>query len=463
MQLYSGLWRSTHYSIFALRIISSFVLQHVNVLSSLDGLCLSWNPNRAMISVPFHSQWQAETQKKNNSVVQVALPLGRNPKSVSNLFPSLDEEWDYIGHKFRKKKDVKYYIYIYVHICYTHSMFQSTKKEGGGENKKREVNTVPLEVQSGHKVTEMYSQIVFLQPATSMLHAVRISSSLSPPTLDSTRLPPDPRRRFPQIPNSSLHPFTYGSFGTQIAALRAVSPDGSSVKELDDSPVSIELQPLDESNFDRVIAEAQQLEESVIIVWYAFHGFQIVSSIRKFEPSSQQFWVLGILPNALSAFDLIKFYLNIFNCMGSEFSIESLVLSPELGPPLDQPYARGVWTRKLLVLFNIELGGINDMFKILLSSPLTGGEADVRCICWVVQTLWIPYLMALSKRWMLSHLSTRVSKEYLFINPKDFMFPGDLLFDNGISICRMASWCRKCIVLKPKLEKLAADYYPRLN
>lgn len=24
--------------------------------------------------------------------------------------------------------------------------------------------------------------------------------------------------------------------------------------------------------------------------------------------------------------------------------------------------------------------------------------------------------------------------------------------------CRMAAWCRKCIYLKPKLEKLAAEY-----
>ncbi|XP_028109329.1 uncharacterized protein LOC114308041 [Camellia sinensis] len=28
---------------------------------------------------------------------------------------------------------------------------------------------------------------------------------------------------------------------------------------------------------------------------------------------------------------------------------------------------------------------------------------------------------------------------------------------------RMASWCKKCVYLKPKLEKLAADYYPRVN
>ncbi|KAI7746717.1 hypothetical protein M8C21_001508, partial [Ambrosia artemisiifolia] len=28
---------------------------------------------------------------------------------------------------------------------------------------------------------------------------------------------------------------------------------------------------------------------------------------------------------------------------------------------------------------------------------------------------------------------------------------------------RMAKWCRKCIYLKPKLEKLAADYHPRVK
>ncbi|XP_039134524.1 thioredoxin-like 3-2, chloroplastic [Dioscorea cayenensis subsp. rotundata] len=27
----------------------------------------------------------------------------------------------------------------------------------------------------------------------------------------------------------------------------------------------------------------------------------------------------------------------------------------------------------------------------------------------------------------------------------------------------MANWCRKCIYLKPKLEKLAADYHPRIH
>nr|CAD1827153.1 unnamed protein product [Ananas comosus var. bracteatus] len=27
----------------------------------------------------------------------------------------------------------------------------------------------------------------------------------------------------------------------------------------------------------------------------------------------------------------------------------------------------------------------------------------------------------------------------------------------------MAAWCRKCIYLKPKLEKLAAEFYPRVK
>ncbi|KAH7547867.1 hypothetical protein JRO89_XS14G0030100 [Xanthoceras sorbifolium] len=35
--------------------------------------------------------------------------------------------------------------------------------------------------------------------------------------------------------------------------------------------------------------------------------------------------------------------------------------------------------------------------------------------------------------------------------------------EEPVIIVWMASWCRKCIYLKPKLEKLAADYYPRLR
>ncbi|GJW16764.1 thioredoxin-like 3-2, chloroplastic isoform X2 [Tanacetum coccineum] len=35
--------------------------------------------------------------------------------------------------------------------------------------------------------------------------------------------------------------------------------------------------------------------------------------------------------------------------------------------------------------------------------------------------------------------------------------------DESLVILWMATWCRKCIYLKPKLEKLAADYHPRVR
>ncbi|PWA72929.1 Thioredoxin [Artemisia annua] len=35
--------------------------------------------------------------------------------------------------------------------------------------------------------------------------------------------------------------------------------------------------------------------------------------------------------------------------------------------------------------------------------------------------------------------------------------------DESVVILWMATWCRKCIYLKPKLEKLAADYHPRVR
>lgn len=43
------------------------------------------------------------------------------------------------------------------------------------------------------------------------------------------------------------------------------------LEELDDAPLTVELQQIcSESQFDRVIAEAQQLEESLIILWYVY-------------------------------------------------------------------------------------------------------------------------------------------------------------------------------------------------
>ncbi|XP_024191708.1 thioredoxin-like 3-2, chloroplastic isoform X2 [Rosa chinensis] len=51
--------------------------------------------------------------------------------------------------------------------------------------------------------------------------------------------------------------------------IRALSPEGS-LRELDDSPVSVEHAPIcSEAQFDRVVAEAQQLQQSFVVVWMA--------------------------------------------------------------------------------------------------------------------------------------------------------------------------------------------------
>lgn len=64
--------------------------------------------------------------------------------------------------------------------------------------------------------------------------------------------------------------FFLGKFGSLIEEEKMGVSTEVSVQELDDydAPVSIELTPIDsESRFDRVIAEAQQRKESVVIVW----------------------------------------------------------------------------------------------------------------------------------------------------------------------------------------------------
>lgn len=52
-----------------------------------------------------------------------------------------------------------------------------------------------------------------------------------------------------------------------------------SVQGLDNLPLSIELLPiLSDTQFDHVIAEAQQLEEPVLIVWYdLFFNFFLIN------------------------------------------------------------------------------------------------------------------------------------------------------------------------------------------
>ncbi|KAL8231953.1 hypothetical protein R6Q57_001731 [Mikania cordata] len=45
----------------------------------------------------------------------------------------------------------------------------------------------------------------------------------------------------------------------------------------------------------------------------------------------------------------------------------------------------------------------------------------------------------------------------------DQVIAGAQLIEEPVVILWMANWCRKCIYLKPKLEKLAANYHPRVK
>ncbi|XP_019058429.1 PREDICTED: thioredoxin-like 3-2, chloroplastic isoform X3 [Tarenaya hassleriana] len=80
---------------------------------------------------------------------------------------------------------------------------------------------------------------------------------------------------FRQIPSFSqprkflCFPEKIGVFAEGIRAVHAIEQDGT-LQELDDSPVSVEPLPIcGEDQFDRVMADAQELGESVVIVWMA--------------------------------------------------------------------------------------------------------------------------------------------------------------------------------------------------
>lgn len=70
--------------------------------------------------------------------------------------------------------------------------------------------------------------------------------------------------------NSSnlLHP----TKGRKLVSSSSYDEGGPIAQQgLDNSPISMELVPISsESQFDRVVAEAQQLEESIVILWFGF-------------------------------------------------------------------------------------------------------------------------------------------------------------------------------------------------
>lgn len=104
---------------------------------------------------------------------------------------------------------------------------------------------------------------------------VRLLGSTAPrdPSRDSSRASSDfLALRFGASSSSSsrslLRSCKFDGTEARIGVLNALGREGS-VQELDDSPVSVELAAISsESQFDRINAEAQQLEESVIVAWY---------------------------------------------------------------------------------------------------------------------------------------------------------------------------------------------------
>ncbi|BBG97796.1 WCRKC thioredoxin 2 [Prunus dulcis] len=75
--------------------------------------------------------------------------------------------------------------------------------------------------------------------------------------------------RYPPSSNTLVFSRKFDEIRRPIRAVNALSQEGS-LQELDDTPVSVALVPISgETQFDRVMAQAQQLEESVVVVWMA--------------------------------------------------------------------------------------------------------------------------------------------------------------------------------------------------
>ncbi|CAN4126630.1 unnamed protein product [Withania somnifera] len=98
-------------------------------------------------------------------------------------------------------------------------------------------------------------------PVIQQLH----SKKPNPSSLSSFKSP----RFVPLAPISLNYSRIHLDFRTRVQVLENHEGE-STVQDVDESPASIELEPIsDESQFDRVIAEAQQVDESVVILWMA--------------------------------------------------------------------------------------------------------------------------------------------------------------------------------------------------
>uniref|UniRef100_A0A1J3GR31 Thioredoxin-like 3-2, chloroplastic n=1 Tax=Noccaea caerulescens TaxID=107243 RepID=A0A1J3GR31_NOCCA len=113
-----------------------------------------------------------------------------------------------------------------------------------------------------------------LNPKISLLLPRQISSSFSQPI------------KFKFI----CFPEKHCLVAERIRAVDARKQDGR-LQELDDSPVSVELGPIcSESNFDKVMEEAQKLGESVVIVWMAAWCRKCIYLKPKLEKLAAEFY-----------------------------------------------------------------------------------------------------------------------------------------------------------------------------
>ncbi|GAB2250572.1 hypothetical protein Droror1_Dr00016822 [Drosera rotundifolia] len=95
---------------------------------------------------------------------------------------------------------------------------------------------------------------------------------LKPPWILSSHLKPTPPRSILLAAGVQLHrkPCFISSRLVRFRPLTASSIDEASIQELESAPVAVELLPIcSEDQFHRVIEEAQQGQEPVIVVWMA--------------------------------------------------------------------------------------------------------------------------------------------------------------------------------------------------
>ncbi|KAL9252535.1 Thioredoxin-like 3-2, chloroplastic-like protein [Drosera capensis] len=142
--------------------------------------------------------------------------------------------------------------------------------------------------------------IRILQPPT----ASPPLSPPKPPWILSSHLKPTPPRSIPLASSVQLHrkPCFISSRLVRFRPLTASSIDEASIQELESAPVAVDLLPIcSEDQFHRIIEEAQQAQEPVIVVWMAswcrkciYLKPKLEKLAAEYHPSLKQLWKDGL-------------------------------------------------------------------------------------------------------------------------------------------------------------------------